>query len=306
MSEPQTVAGVQAGRTPTATGDVRAAIARAAQATGVDFNYLLAQAKLESSLNPAAKAPTSSAAGLYQFTRGTWLQTLEKHGGNHGMDWAGDTIDGGKVADPMARAQIMAMRYDPSTSAMMAAELANDNKGDLTAVLGREPDAAELYLAHFLGSGGATDFLSALNSNPMQSAAAVLPKAAAANRTIFYDGSGAPRSVAGVMEVLRGKVSSAMENGPIPSVEDYPLATPVVPQFVGGPIARQFAAARQEMSVPGGSQASASAGDLAAPAARPSMADTLRTAFAGTGTGSEGAVPDFVRAAYGQFQKFGL
>ncbi|MBW8754478.1 MAG: lytic transglycosylase domain-containing protein, partial [Sphingomonadales bacterium] len=42
---------------------MRAAIARAAQATGVDFNYLLAQAKLESSLDPGAKAPTSSAAG---------------------------------------------------------------------------------------------------------------------------------------------------------------------------------------------------------------------------------------------------
>jgi hypothetical protein len=307
LSEPQTVVGVQAGRTPTANGDVRAAIARAAQATGVDFNYLLAQAKLESSLNPTAKAPTSSAAGLYQFTRGTWLQTLEKHGGNHGMDWADETIDGGKVADPLARAQIMAMRYDPGTSAMMAAELANDNKGDLRAVLGREPDSAELYVAHFLGSGGATDFFSALNSNPMQSAAAVLPKAAAANRTIFYDGSGAPRSVAGVMEVLRGKVASAMENGPIPSVEDYPLAAPAAPQFVGGPIARQFAAARQDMSAPAGSQAaSSSAGDLRSPAPRPSMADTLRTAFAGAGGEGGAAVPDFVRAAYGQFQKFGL
>jgi hypothetical protein len=36
------------------------------------------------------------------------------------------------------------------------------------------------------------------------------------------------------------------------------------------------------------------------------MADTLRTAFAGTGSEGAGAVPDFVRAAYGQFQKFGL
>lgn len=307
MSEPQSVTGVQAGRTAADNGGVRAAIARAAQATGVDFNYLLAQAKLESALNPSAKAPTSSAAGLYQFTRGTWLNTLEKHGGNHGMDWADDAIDGGRVADPMARAQIMAMRYDPGTSAMMAAELANDNKANLTAALGREPDSTELYLAHFLGSAGATDFLSALNSNPMQSAAAVLPKAAAANRTIFFDPTGAPRSVAGVMEVLRSKVSSAMENGPIPSVEDYPLASPVVPQFVGGPIARQFAAARQEMSGPASSPAmSSSAGDMGAPAARPSMAETLRTAFAGTGGEGQGAVPDFVRAAYGQFQKFGL
>lgn len=301
MSEPQTVAGVQAGRT-----DVRAAIARAAQATGVDFNYLLAQAKLESSLNPTAKAPTSSAAGLYQFTHGTWLQTLERHGGNHGMDWADQAIDGGRVADPLARAQIMAMRYDPGASAMMAAELANDNKAELTAVLGRAPDAAELYLAHFLGSAGAGDFLSALAANPAQSAAALRPKAAAANRTIFYDAAGAPRSVAGVMELMRGRVASAMENGPIPSVEDYPAYAPAAPQFTGGPIARQFAAARQEMSGPAVSSAASLAGAMPAPAVRPSMADTLRTAFAGTGGEAPGAVPDFVRAAYGQFQKFGL
>ncbi|MBW8754637.1 MAG: lytic transglycosylase domain-containing protein [Sphingomonadales bacterium] len=279
---------------------MRAAIARAAQATGVDFNYLLAQAKLESSLDPGAKAPTSSAAGLYQFTRGTWLQTLERHGANHGMDWAGTAIDGGKVADPGARSQIMAMRYDADTSALMAAELANDNKADLTGVLGREPDAAELYLAHFLGSGGAKDFLTALNANPGQSAAAVVPKAAAANRTIFFDSAGAPRSVAGVMELLRGKVSAAMESGGLPpmdyDVPQYAAAAPQPPQFTGGPIAQQFAAVRQEM-----------AGALPP---RASMADTLRTAFAGTGasTGNDAQanVPDFVRAAYGQFQKFGL
>ena len=44
--------------------DVRAAIARASAATGVDFNYLLAQAKIESALDPTARAGTSSAAGL--------------------------------------------------------------------------------------------------------------------------------------------------------------------------------------------------------------------------------------------------
>ena len=70
------------------------------------------------------------------------------------------------------------MRYDPDASAMMAAELASDNRADLSGLLGREPDAAELYLAHFLGSGGAREFLTALNTDPSQSAAAVAPKAA--------------------------------------------------------------------------------------------------------------------------------
>ena len=61
----------------TGPGDVRAAISRAAQATGVDFGYLLAQARLESGLNPNARARTSSATGLYQFTNSTWLRTLD-------------------------------------------------------------------------------------------------------------------------------------------------------------------------------------------------------------------------------------
>jgi hypothetical protein len=273
---------------------VRAAIARAAQATGVDFDYLLAQAKLESSLDPSARAATSSAAGLYQFTGGTWLQTLERHGGRHGLDWADAMIDRGQVLDPAMRAQIMAMRFDPNASAMMAAELANDNRAELTGVLGRAPDAAELYLAHFLGSDGARQFLTALSNNPDQSAVAVLPKAATANRTIFYDGSGEPRSVATVMGLLRRRVSAAMEGGGLPPV-DYGAGTQLAaaqPQFTGGPIARQFAAARQEAahSLP----------------PRPSMAETLRTAFAVQGPDGQTSVPDTVRAAYGRLQQFGL
>ena len=52
----------------------------------------------ESSLDPSANAGTSSAAGLYQFTRGTWLQTLDRHGASHGLDWAGAAIEGGMGA----------------------------------------------------------------------------------------------------------------------------------------------------------------------------------------------------------------
>ncbi len=179
--------------------DVQAAIARAAQATGVDFSYLLAQAKIESSLNPNARAGTSSAAGLYQFTSGTWLSTLDKHGAAHGLNWADGAIQGGRVSDPGLRSQIMALRFDPETSAMMAAELTNDNRDSLRSTLGREPDAAELYMAHFLGADGAGRFLKALSVDPSQSAAALLPAAASANRSIFYDASGAARSLGDVM-----------------------------------------------------------------------------------------------------------
>lgn len=274
--------------------DVRAAIARASQATGVDFDYLLAQAKIESGFNPQARAGTSSAAGLYQFTNGTWLQTLDRHGNRHGLDWASGAIDGGRV-DPAMRAQIMAMRFDPNASALMAAELANDNKQMLTGLLGRDPDAAELYMAHFLGADGAAKFLSALQSNPAQSAAAILPKAAAANRGIFYDANG-PRSVGGVMELMRGKVSAAMNGaGPMPAASYYP------PQLAGaaaaptgGPLQREFQTmAAQANTTPGSS-------------GRTSMADTLRGAFGANGSTSQGGAPDFVRTAYTKLQAFNL
>lgn len=276
---------------------MRASIARAAQATGVDFNYLLAQAKLESSLDPSARANTSSAAGLYQFTNGTWLRTLDRHGATHGLDWAGAAIDGGRVADPVMRSQIMALRYNADASALMAAELANDNRAELATTLGREPDAAELYLAHFLGSAGASEFLTELAANPGQSAAAILPKAAAANRGIFYDASGTPRSVAGVMELMRGKVANAMEGTPPAWAVDMSgapqFAVPQAEPVTGGPIARQFHAARQEAA------GSGSAG-------RQSMADTLRTTFASAGADGKASAPANVRAAYGQLQRFGL
>jgi hypothetical protein len=265
--------------------DARAAIVRASVATGVDFNYLLAQAKIESALDPSARAGTSSAAGLYQFTAGTWLETLDRHAASHGMDWADDAISrsGGRaeIGDPAMRAQVMSLRFDPNASALMAAELARDNAGELRGTLGREPDAAELYMAHFLGSGGARTFLSALQTDPGQAAAALLPQAASANRAIFYDG-GRTRSVGEVMELMRGKVSSAMEGG-APGL-DYP-----------GTSASFWAARSQSPAAPPPEPATH----------RPSMAETLQATFGSTGQ-LPGAAGERVGRAYAAFRAFNL
>lgn len=263
---------------------MRDAIAKAAQATGVDFDYLLAQAKIESSLNPAARASTSSAAGLYQFTSGTWTATMGRHGAEHGMGWVNDAL-----ATPTGRAQVMAMRYDPEVSALMAGHLAADNRTDLTARLGREPDASELYLAHFLGSAGAGKFLEALAADSTQSAVALLPKAAAANRGIFFAG-GAPRSVGGVMALIRDKVQGAMEGGYTPSTT-IDWANPQIGyQTAGldahaGPLAREFHQNQPQ----------------AAAAPRP-MSETLAAAFGGAST----SAPDNVRAAYAKLARLDL
>lgn len=271
-------------------GTVRGAIARAAERTGVDFDYLLAQARIESSLDPAARASTSSAAGLYQFTRDTWLRTLERHGAEHGLTWAESSIENGRLVDPAQSGQVLALRHDPGISALMAGELANDNRAALVGSLGREPDAAELYLAHFLGASGAGQFLSALQSQPEASAAALMPRAAAANRAIFHEPSGAPRSVAAVMELIRGKVSAAMagEGG----------------DASGLPLAAGRAGIAQHWSPPPAAAGREQAGPFAAPPARRSMAETLRTTF---GLASaDGALPASVEKAYGRLRSLGL
>ena len=48
-------------------GAVVGAIRNAAQATGADFQYLLATAQVESGLDPRATVSSSSAKGLFQF-----------------------------------------------------------------------------------------------------------------------------------------------------------------------------------------------------------------------------------------------
>ena len=263
----------------------RAAIARAAQATGVDFDFLLAQAKLESGLDPAARAGTSSATGLYQFVGQTWLDTVKKHGAEHGLGWAAAA-----ATDPALRGEVMALRRDPDASALMAAELAGDNKAALTTALGREPDSAELYLAHFLGAEGASQFLAALSLDPQRSAASVLPGAAASNRAIFFGPDGAPRSLGAVMELLRGRLGAAMEGADAASWASAAPAGASQP-FAGGPVAQAFQAA------------------AAAAPQNASMAETLRQAFGLSAAGDsagDAAVPQHVRSAYGRLAALGL
>lgn len=293
--------------TPTtaADRDVHTALARASAATGVDFGYLLAQAKLESGLDPSARASTSSAAGLHQFLSGTWLETLDRHGAAHGLGWADDAISrrGGRasIADPQMRAEVMALRYDPTASSLMAAELARDNAQDLRGFLGREPDHAELYLAHFMGSGGAREFLGALHANPGQSAAAQFPKAAAANRAMFYDGAQA-RSLEGMMALIRSKVAGASEGG------FGALASSGLYGVGGGSSFGAFDARFASSSRTASGDFPRS--DAAKPAsARPTMAETLRSTF-GTSDNASGQFAQTagrrVDEAYAKFRTFGL
>lgn len=297
----QTISSVSPDDVPHARADVaRAAVARAAQRTGVDFDYLIAQARIESDMRPDARAPTSSASGLYQFIESTWLETLDRHGAKHGMSWAEEAIGpGGRVGDADTRDHLLSLRFDPDTASLMAAELARDNSAGLQATLGREPEPTELYLAHFLGLSGAQQFLGALESNPDQSAAALMPQAARANRAIFFD-NGQPRSVAGVMDLLDGKVDAAMQQAGAPPAMSPSAA---MSRWAAGYPASHPAHTRiaPSMGSPG-SGPPLRPGNLAS---QPSMSQTLQATF-GASDALSGRPGQQVTSAYNKLRAFGL
>ncbi len=168
---------------------ITGAIQQAAAKTGVDFAYLMQQASTESSFNAQAKAKTSSATGLFQFIDSTWLSMVDKYGEKYGLgDLAAKIGDNGKVASQSAKQEILNLRKDPKVASLMAAEYAAENKNFLESRLGQGTvGSTEMYLAHFMGAGGASSFLQAHRESPDTPAAVLFPQAAKANSNIFYD-----------------------------------------------------------------------------------------------------------------------
>lgn len=207
-----------------AGGGVRGAIARASQKTGIDFDYLLGQAKLESGLRADARAGTSSATGLYQFVDQSWLRVVKAHGAEHGLGWAADAIDlssgRARVSDPATRRMILDLRRDPATASLMAAEHASDNKAAIEREFGRDATGTDLYMAHFLGLGGARSFLANMQASPDRSGAALFPAAARANRNVFYASDGSARSLGDIYSRFAAKLEQGADGaaGVIPAV----------------------------------------------------------------------------------------
>jgi hypothetical protein len=119
---------------------VETMVRQKAEAAGIDPDYMVRMAQIESSGNPAAAAKGSSAKGLYQFIDGTWK--------THGQ---GDVFNASDNTDAAIR-------------------LTRENMDGLSRALGRNPEPWELYLAHQQGLGGAIKLL----SNPNASAASLV------------------------------------------------------------------------------------------------------------------------------------
>jgi hypothetical protein len=209
------------------------AIREASRVTGTGFEYLLKTAMRESSFNPNAKSSKSSAAGLFQFIDQTWLATMKQSGASLGYGrYAGAIVhtSSGRYVVPNAamRRQIMNLRYDPTTNAVMAGAFTKQNAARLARALGRAPTDGELYIAHFLGQSGAAKLISTAEKAPQAKAAHLLPHAARANRSIFFNKQGGARSSAEVYHALIAKHDgTAMP--PLPAIAAAPVQPAAAP-----------------------------------------------------------------------------
>ena len=124
--------------------------------------------KVESGGDPDAQNPNSSAAGLGQFTKGTWLKIVDTY--------RPDLMVG------RTEAEILALRFNPELSVEMTKNLAKENAEGLTNA-GFPVNESTLYLSHFLGIGGAIKMLNA----PADAPASVVAGGAAttANQSIL-------------------------------------------------------------------------------------------------------------------------
>ena len=199
--------------------------------SNVDFDYLLQTAIRESSLNPEAKAPTSSAVGLFQFLESTWLQTMKEQGPRLGYQKYADAIsvssDGDyAVKNKSLRKEILALRENPQVAADLAAAFTQSNGAFLEGKFGRMPSAGELYIAHFLGPQGAEKLLRAGLDNPDQIAAKLFPRQAKANPQIFY-ADGEPRTI---RELYRALVAKHLGTPSNIAVDDSKFAAQQIAQ----------------------------------------------------------------------------
>ena len=196
-------------------------IEQVSQIVGVDPKLMLTMAAIESNFKGRVKAKTSSATGLYQFITDTWRMMVKRYGAKYGLP--------ANVAPT-----------DPVANALMGAEYIKENAKILKSVRPQLTDT-DLYLAHFLGPGGAKQLLA---MDPSANAAAAMPKPAAANKPIFFEGGGAgrPRSAAEVYAEVNRRVRTravqvGLEKGSTMTAKGKPapVATPAPTQTAAAP-----------------------------------------------------------------------
>lgn len=171
---------------------------------------LFALASRESRFVATARNPASSARGLMQFTRTTWLEAVRDHGPAHGLAFHADALstdpETGTISarDSRLLEELLVLRDDPNLSAAFAMARLGLEKENLAPVLRRPVTDADLYLVHFLGPVGARRFLRELARAPSQRASDIVgADAVAANRNVFVARNGRHRSLGQVHAAVR-------------------------------------------------------------------------------------------------------
>jgi len=168
---------------------VQQAIEEASKRVGVDAGILTAFAYKESTFEAGAKASTSSAAGLFQFLKGTWKQVVGAYGDMYGVS---------QDASPL----------DPLAAAIMGAAFIKHEIYPSISKVVPNPTVTDLYLGHFMGPSAGAHWLKNYKDNPNALAYLDWPDAAASNQWVYYDKGGNPRTYAEIYSIFTGSMSA--------------------------------------------------------------------------------------------------
>ena len=133
----------------------RAGLQAAAQRNGVDASVMARLIRAESGFRSGVAGTGGDAVGLGQFTMGTWNRVMK--------DGPQVTSRNMGASDPRRNADLNL----EATARYMA-----ENNRALKDVLKRDANSGEQYLAHFLGTSGASKMLRAYAADPTQTARA--------------------------------------------------------------------------------------------------------------------------------------
>lgn len=152
---------------------------------GIDPSYYDRTAKAESGGRTNARNSNSSASGEFQFVKGTWRAVVDKYG----LKYTDED------------------RFDKHKSREVMELFTRDNAEQLKQY-SIQPNNTDLYTAHFMGVGGAKKLLQTQRENPNASVYSVAtPAQIKANKTIFLNKDGSPKTVGQVYQILGDKIN---------------------------------------------------------------------------------------------------